>query len=69
MQSKSLQHGGVATTIPDLNPIEHVWDKLETKLESYKPKNLTELEERIKDEWCSISVLMYNIYFRACLAT
>ena len=35
---------------PDLNPIKHVWDILEAKLECYKPKNSRELEERIKEE-------------------
>ena len=29
---------------PDLNPIEQVWDLLGTKLDSYKSKNLVELE-------------------------
>ena len=42
---------------PDLNPIEHVWDILADKLELYKPKNLKELEEKIKFEWTKISPL------------
>ena len=41
---------------PDLSPID-VWDILEAKLEYYKPKNLGELEERIKDEWSKISAI------------
>ena len=43
------------TQSPDLNPIEHVWDILEAKLECYKPNNLREQEERIKEEWSVIS--------------
>ena len=51
MQSKNLKRMEVwPPQSPDLNPIEHVWDLLETKLDSYKPKNLTELEQRIKEE-------------------
>ena len=42
---------------PDLNPIEHVWDILADTLEQYKPKNLKELEEKIKLEWTKISSL------------
>ena len=58
MQSKSLKRMEVwPPQSPNLNLIEHVLDMLETKLESYKPKNLTELEERIKDEWSKISAV------------
>ena len=46
---------------PDLNPIEHVWDILEANLECYKPKNLRELEERIKEEWSKYQLLVCKI--------
>ena len=36
---------------PDLNPIEHVWNILNTRIEDYKPRNLKELEDRIMEEW------------------
>ena len=42
---------------PDLNPIDHVWDILEAKIECYKPKNLRELEEIIKEEWSKVSAI------------
>ena len=47
----------MATQSPDLNPIEHVWDLLATRMESYKPKNLNELRDRIKEEWAKISAI------------
>ena len=51
LQSKGLKWMEVwPPQSPDLNPIEHVWDILQAKLEGYKPENLTELEERIKEE-------------------
>ena len=40
---------------PDLNPIEHVWDILGTKLDGKKPKSLKELEKKLKEEWVKIS--------------
>ena len=39
---------------PDLNPIEHLWRILAIRIKSYKPKNLKELEERLKEEWSKI---------------
>jgi len=36
-------------------PIEHVWDLLGTRLESYNPKNLNKVREHIKEEWSKIS--------------
>ena len=51
LQSKGLKQMEVwPPQSPDLNPIKHVWDILEAKLECYKPKNSRELEERIKEE-------------------
>lgn len=41
---------------PDLNPIEHLWSELERRLkkrENY-PKNATELEVAMKEEWSQI---------------
>ena len=39
---------------PDLNPIEHLWRILAIRIKSYKPKDLKELEERLKEEWSKI---------------
>ena len=38
---------------PDLNPIEHLWQHLKTKLGEYEepPKGVTELWERVEKEW------------------
>lgn len=39
---------------PDLNPIEHLWDELERRLERHQPKNTQELENLLKQEWNNI---------------
>lgn len=41
---------------PDLNPIEHLWDHVKRKLNSYKthPTSIYELEKRIVDVWNNI---------------
>ena len=41
---------------PDLNPIEHLWDHLKTKLEQYEraPGGILELWERVQVEWDKI---------------
>ena len=41
---------------PDINPIEHLWNHLKTKLEEYEeaPKGMGELWERIDKEWNEI---------------
>jgi hypothetical protein len=41
---------------PDLNPIEHLWNHLKTRLEEYEeaPKEMGELWERVDKEWNEI---------------
>lgn len=41
---------------PDLNPIEHLWDHLKRRLNSYEesPKGINELWVRVEKEWESI---------------
>jgi len=41
---------------PDLNPIEHLWDVLERKVQAHKPhpKNVGELMEVLEEEWGKI---------------
>ena len=38
---------------PDLNPIEHVWDRLERGIrqQTPPPKNMHELADAVKEEW------------------
>jgi hypothetical protein len=45
---------------PDLNPIEHLWDHLKCKLNSYEnpPTGTIELEHRIKHEWNNIDPMI-----------
>ena len=47
---------------PDLNPIEHLWDELERRLKNRKkhPKNATELEMALKEEWSLIPPKTYS---------
>ena len=47
----------VACTIPDLNPIEHLWHHLKSQLQQYDtpPKGVHELWERVVEEWNQIS--------------
>lgn len=45
MSSKNLQLMEVwPPQSPDLNPVEHVWDLLDDRLEEYKPKNLESMQ-------------------------
>ena len=36
---------------PDLNPIEHIWNMIDSKLYEISPKNLSELEAAIQKLW------------------
>jgi len=39
---------------PDLNPIEHVWSRLKSKVNQRGPKNFEELKNFIEEEFFSI---------------
>ena len=39
---------------PDMNPIEHLWNLINSRLANKRPSNLNELWELIKAEWYSI---------------
>lgn len=41
---------------PDLNPIEHLWDHIKRKVAEKCPKNISQLKEFIKEEWCNIDL-------------
>ena len=47
---------------PDLNPIEHLWDELERQLKKrvMHPKNVSELEVAVKEEWSQIPLEKIN---------
>lgn len=42
--------------LPDLNPIEMVWNILDTKIRKHSIKNKTELQNRLQEEWQNIDV-------------
>jgi len=46
----------LAKPIPDLNPIEHLWHELETRIRNHPNnlRNLKELEAALKEEWDKI---------------
>ena len=54
---RSETNGGVATTKSRSKSNVACLGHFRSKLECYKPKNLRELEERIKDEWSKISAI------------
>jgi transposase len=39
---------------PDLNPIEHIWDEVERRMKTEKPKNETELKQALLRVWHNI---------------
>ena len=39
---------------PDLNPIEHLWGELKSRVHARKPSNLQQLEQFAKEEWANI---------------
>jgi transposase len=41
---------------PDLNLIENLWDELERRLKKHHPKNKSELEMLLIQEWSNIEV-------------
>ena len=43
-----------------MNPVEHIWDYIDRKIEDVTFKNITELSERIKVEWNSIPMDYVN---------
>jgi transposase len=47
---------------PDLNPMEHVWHILKSKVNERKnvPKNVDELWEILQEEWAKIDIEMVN---------
>src|SRR5438128_5264383 len=47
---------------PDLNPIEHLWNKLEKRLKNRKkhPKKATELEIALREKWSLVPHKTYS---------
>ena len=41
---------------PDFNPIENLWDELERRVKKHQPKNITELELLLIEEWNKIEL-------------
>jgi hypothetical protein len=53
--SKSITVMKWPSQSPDLNPIEHLWNHIDRQLQKKgRGRNLTELWERVKEEWMAI---------------
>ena len=42
-------------TSPDLNPIENIWDIIDDRLKTMRPRNLKELQSMIEQIWDNIT--------------
>ena len=45
--------------IPDLNPIENMWNDLKIAVHKRNPSNLKELDQFCLEEWANISVAIF----------
>ncbi|GBL74526.1 hypothetical protein AVEN_235454-1 [Araneus ventricosus] len=48
--------------LPDLNPMEHIWDVMERQLRAQTPPcpNISTLRDLCLDIWCNLSPVMYQ---------
>ena len=53
-QRKNIEVFPWPSQSPDLNPIEHVWEEMKTKMENRTCKNVEELERAIFQCWQDI---------------
>ena len=50
------------TNSPDLNPIENLWNIVKTRVEERMPKNISELETFMMEEWENTSdIVLINL--------
>ena len=40
---------------PDMNPIEHLWQRLKARVSARKPTNLNNLEKIVREEWAKLN--------------
>ena len=52
---------------PDLNPIEHVWNDINIRVRASlpQPRNMTELWEKLQEEWYNTPVTYIQKLFRS----
>ena len=43
-----------ASISPDMNPIEHLWDKLDRRIRKHPPTSTTDLQKLLLEEWNGI---------------
>ncbi|GFX19306.1 transposable element Tcb2 transposase [Trichonephila clavipes] len=57
LETENIQRMSWPANSPDLNPIEHVWDMLERKIEalSHPPSFVTELKRALQEAWKRLS--------------
>ncbi|GFV54114.1 DDE_3 domain-containing protein [Trichonephila clavipes] len=56
LQSEDITRIDLTAYLPELNPIEHVWDMLGRRIAACQPPPtcLLELRRPLLDEWCNI---------------
>ena len=48
------------SSLPNLNPIEHLWDELERRVKKHQLKNIQQLQVLLKDEWNQIEPTVFQ---------
>ena len=56
VEKKSIQTLPWPSYSPDFNPIENLWDELERRVKKHQPKNITQLELLLIQEWNKIEL-------------
>ena len=54
LKQKNIETLNWPPFLPDMNPIEHLWNELERRMKKYHPKNKEQLKEILLKEWNNI---------------
>ena len=56
LKRKRIQTFSYSPYSPDFNPTENLWDELERRVKKHQPKNVTQLELLLIQEWNKIEL-------------